>query len=73
VVLLHAVQVDVKEEARVRLKFLDLLADEHAVCAENDVLSTGENLCAKTADFGVQHRFTATDGDGWGATFIYCL
>src|SRR5271157_772326 len=55
--------MDVEEEPAMRLKLLDLLADEHPVGAQVDDLLPLENLGDQLADSRVDHRLAPADRD----------
>src|SRR5690242_17749627 len=68
--LLEAVQVDVEEKARSGLQLGEALFDEHAVGAKVDVPLARKNLLHQAANFGIDERFAAADGDdGRAAVF----
>ena len=70
VVLLHAVQVHVEEEALVGLEFVQPLLDEHAVGAEVDVAVAFQDAGDQFADLRVHHRLAAADRNHGRAALV---
>ena len=68
--LFEAVEVNVEEQARRGLEVAEVLANEHTVGAKIDVLFAGKNFAGQAANFGINHRLAAADGNNRRAAFI---
>ncbi len=68
--LFHAVQMHVQEEAVGRPEAGQLLADEHAVGTQVDVLLALEDLGHQLFDRGIDHRLAAADADDRRAALV---
>src|SRR5262249_52719817 len=68
---LQPIEMDVEEKAAGGPKFVQALADEHAVGAEVDVPSPFEDAPDQLAEFGVDHRFPTANAHDGGAALLH--
>ena len=60
-----------KKNRDVGRELVQLLADEHAVRAQIDVLLALQDFAHQLADLGIHHRLAAADGDDGRAALIH--